>query len=335
MTDDLEPASPPDPAQEPVPATEPAPAPAAEAAPAAVPAPETAPGAAAAVPAPETAPAADPAAVPALTPSAAPPTVSRRNRVLGFTAQVAGVIGIVVCLALIVGVLLGRGWATDSVTQLATGVDAKVALAVPLMDRASAKVSEVSGRVGALADAATAVAALPGPGAELRIALRSALNRVSERYLELRTTYGDVRQAAGGALDRLETLERLLPGFALPQGPVDALTRLDAGVQELDATVMGLADAIPDSGPIAAVATAAATRATEAQAKLQAVNGVVDDARTKLGEVRAKVASTADTVNTGITLGAIGTILLLLYFALLHWVLFRTGARLRRGASGS
>jgi methyl-accepting chemotaxis protein len=265
--------------------------------------------------------------------STATPTARRRTKVLGIAAQVAGVLGIVVCLALVVGVLLGRGWATDSVTQVAVGVDEKLALAVPLMDKASAKVSEVSGRVGALADAATTVAALPGPGAELRTGLRSALNRVSERYLELRSSFGDVQQAAGGALDRLQTLEQLLPGFELPQGPVDALARLDAGVQELDATIVGLADAVPETGPIAAVATAAAARATRAQERLQEVNGAIDDARIKLDEVRAKVASTADGVNTGVTLGALGTILVLLYFVLLHWVLFRTGGRLRRGAS--
>jgi hypothetical protein len=187
--------------------------------------------------------------------------------------------------------------------------------------------------VGALADAATTVAAMPGPGAELRAGLRSALNRVAERYLELRSSYGEVQQAAGGALDRLRTLEQLIPGFELPQGPVDALARLDAGVQELDATIVGLADAVPETGPIATVATAAAARATRAQERLQGLNGVIDDARTRLDEVRAKVASTADGVNTVVTLGAVGTILVLLYFALLHWVLLRAGGRLRRGAS--
>jgi hypothetical protein len=336
MTEEPEAASPPDhapdDAAEAAPDTQPAPAaaPADATQPAPSPAPDAAPETG--EPAVEVAAA---AAVPAQAPSPAPPPVSRRKRALGILAQVAGVLGIVVCLALVVGVLLGRGWATDSVSQVATGVDEKLALAVPLMDKASAKVSEVSGRVGALADAATTVAALPGPGAELRTGLRSALNRVSERYLELRSTYGDVQQAAGGALDRLQTLEQVIPGFELPQGPVDALARLDAGVQELDATITGLADAVPETGPISAIATAAATKATEAQAKLQDVNGVIDDARTRLDEVRAKVASTADTINAAITIGAVGTILILLYFALLHWVLFATGRRLRRGASVS
>lgn len=343
MTNEMDAPPPPDPATEPAPAsastaaTQPAPEPPPDAAAAAVaagpvPAFETAPEAGS--PPPDAAAVAAVAGVPEPVPTASPPTAGRRNRVLGLAAQVAGVIGIVVCLALVVGMLLGRSWATGTVSELATGVDDKIAQAVPVMDRASAKVSEVSGRVGALADAATAVAALPAPGADLRATLRGALNRVSERYLELRTAYGDVRETAGGALDRLETLDRLIPGFAIPQGPVDALTRLDAGIQELDTKVIGLAEAIPDTGPIALVATAAATRATEAQAKLQSVNDVIDDARTRLAEVRAKVASTADTVNTAITLGTVAMILVLLYFALLHWVLFRTGRRLRRGPPG-
>lgn len=290
----------------------------------------------------ETAPLPDPVPVPAAplpepvsAAAPAPASTGGRNRALGLVAEVAGVIGIVLCLVLAVGVLVGRGWAMDTVGEVATGIDAKVAKAVPLLDTASQKVSEVSGRVGAVADAANALAARPNPSNELLQGLSGAVGNVSDRYLELRATYGQFRDTAATALDRLQVLDRLIPGFEIPQGPVDALAKLDAGVSELDAKIMGLANAIPESGPIDAAATAIATKAGEVQAKLDGLVGVIDDAQTRLAELRTQLASTADTITSAISIGSIGVILLLLYFALLHWVLFRTGRQLRREAAAS
>jgi hypothetical protein len=260
-------------------------------------------------------------------------STGRRNRRLGLVAQVAGVIGIVLCLVLAVGVLVGRGWAMDTVSEIATGIDARAARAVPLLDTASQKVSEVSGRVGAVADGANALAARPNPSNELLQGLTGAIGNVKDRYLELRATYGQFRDTAATALDRLQVLDRLIPGSQIPQGPADALAKLDAGVSELDAKIMGLA--IPESGPIDAAATAIATKAGEVQAKLDGLVGVIDDAQTQLAEVRSHLASTADTISSVISIGSIVVILLLLYFALLHWVLFRTGRQLRREASDS
>ncbi len=280
------------------------------------------------VPAPASAPV--PAAAPAPVATPAPSPAGGRHRVLGLVAEIAGVVGIVLCIGLALGVVVGRGWATDTVSTVSSGIDAKVAKAVPLLDTASTKVSEVSGRVGAVVDAANALAARPSPSNELLQGLMGAVTKVSDRYLELRATYGELRASATAALDRLQVLDRLIPGFSIPQGPVDALAKLDAGVTELDARIMGLADAIPETGPIDAAATAIATKAGEVQAKLDALVAVIDDAQTRLDELRAQLASTTGTINTTISIGSIGLILILLYFALLHWVLFRTGRQLRR-----
>ena len=183
MTDELETAPLPNPVPNPAPAAEPAPA--VEAAPIAETAPLPDP-----VPAPATAVA--PAAVSAPVAPAATST-SGRNRALGLAAQVAGIVGIVLCLVLAVGVLVGRGWAMDTVSEVATGIDAKAAKAVPLLDTASQKVSEVSGRVGVVADAANALAARPNPSNEFLQGLMGAVGNVSDRYLELRATYGELK----------------------------------------------------------------------------------------------------------------------------------------------
>ena len=276
--------------------------------------------------------AASPGPAPAPAASPAPAAPSRRNRRLGMAAQVAGVVGIVVCLLLAAGVLMGRGWATDTVSTVTTNIDSKLAQAVPLLDTASTKVSEVAGRVGAVADAATALAAAPAPGGELLQGLMGAVTNVSDRYLELRATYGSLKESVTGALEGLQTLSRLVPGFSVPQGPVDALAKLDAAVTEMDAKITGLTDAIPESGPIDMVATAIATKVGEVEAKLQTLVGTIDDAQARLAEVRTELASTTDTINAAISIGSLVLVLLLVWVAVLHWVLFRTGRRMRAEA---
>jgi hypothetical protein len=280
-------------------------------------------------PAPVQAAAPVPAPVPAPAAAPAPAAHSRRNRRLGMAAQIAGVVGIIVCLVLAAGVLLGRGWATDTVSTVTTNIDAKLAEAVPLLDTASSKVSEVAGRVGAVADAANALADRPAPSSELLQGLMGAVTNVSDRYLELRATYGSLKESVTGALEGLQTLDRLIPGFSIPQGPVDALAKLDAAVTEMDAKITGLTDAIPESGPIDMVATAIATKVGEVEAKLQTLVGVIDDAQARLAEVRTQLASTSGTINTVISIGSLGLVLALLWVAVLHWVLFRAGRRLR------
>ncbi len=241
-----------------------------------------------------------PVAEPAPTPSpVAPPPAgaSKRNRVLGLTAQATGIIGIVLFVALAVVMLLGRGWATSTVDDISAGIDAKMAQAVPMIDNASAKVSEINGRVGALSDAADALAAQVAAAPDLLGGLRDQVANLQSRYHEFRTSYSDVRETAIAALDRLKVIDRLIPGFDIPQEPIDALTALDGRMQELDARIMEVSSAITD-GPVQKVAGIVSEKAAEVRAGLTKAGTALDAAQTRLGELRAQVASTADTINT-------------------------------------
>ena len=261
--------------------------------------------------------------------AAATPSVSRRNRALGTTGQVAAIIGIVVSLALVVGVLLGRGWLLNKTDDVAATIDGGLAKGVPLLDNASARVSQVSGRVGAVADAASALAANPNPAPGLSEALAAQLAPISDRYLALRASYTNVRTTVGSALDRLNTLDQMLPWFSIPQGPTDALATLDARVQEIDATVTDLL-ATPGAGAVQAAAAAIATKATNVQTGLTSVNAAIDQASARLAALRVNVQDKADQVKLVITLASIVLILGLLYSAFLHWVLFRASSGRRR-----
>ena len=279
------------------------------------------------VPSADAAPASD---VPAAAPS---PTRRRRDRVLGTVGQVFGIVGIVVCLVLVVGAVVGREWAVGTVDDVAAAVDAQIAKADPLLTQASATVGEISGRVSTVGDVAAGVAADPSPGGAVADSLRTVLATVSDRYQALRTNYGDVREAVVSMVDRLQTLGRIVPGVSIPQGPVDALAALDTRLQAFDAKVTGLITIDPGQGPVNKAAAAIAQAASDVNTKLTDLQGGIGDVQQRVSTLRTRISDAAGTMKMGITLGEIGSILVFLYLALLNWVLFRHSGEIRRRTS--
>jgi hypothetical protein len=278
--------------------------------------------------------AAAPTAEPAPRPASADPVVgggsaSRPKQALGATGQIAGIIGVVVCLLLIVGVILARGWLVDRVTGIEGTMDTAVTKGISLADDASSRVSQVAGRVGAVADAASALSSDPNPAPQLTQALLTQLSGVSDRYLALRQSYADARETVVAGIDRLDTLDRLLPFFSVPQGPVDALQSLDAKARSLDTAIMGMLNA-PGANAANALAGAVAEHASNAEAALTQVSTDLDGLSGRLQELRSDIAAKADQSRTIITLVALLFIAGLLYLAFLHIVLFRASGGLRR-----
>ena len=263
-------------------------------------------------------------------PQALPARTKRRDRVLGTIGQVVGVIGIVVCLLLAVGDVVARGWAVDTVDEVAAAVDAQIAKADPLLTQASAKVGEISGRVSTVADIAAGIAADPSPGGAVADALRAGLATVSDRYQTLRSNYADVRETVVSMMDRLKTLDRLVPAFAIPQGPVDALSALDTRLKEFDSKVNGLITIDPGQGPVNQAAAAIAQKAGEIDTRITDLQSGIGDVQQRVSALRTKLADTGGTIKLGITLGAVGTFFVLLYLAFLHWVLFRHSGEIRK-----
>lgn len=254
----------------------------------------------------------------------ATPSVSTSRRVAGIGGQVLGVLGIVVCIALAVGVLLGRGWAVDEVDAVAAGVDAQLARVPPLLADADAAVTNVQDKVTVVSDAATAVADAPSVAPALSEALSTAVSGVSERYLPLRASYAEMHANVTSALDRLALVDRLVPAISIPTGPVEAVAELDAKIRELDASIMAVLDTTSRPTPIRDTASAVAAKTSDIVTRLDDLHGRIDNVETKLAETQAKVASTADTVSTAITGLSLVLVLLLLYGAFLHVVLFRS-----------
>ena len=287
------------------------------------------------VPVADPTPAPAPAAAPAPAPTGVKPQAGKSRRATGVVGQAVGIIGIVVSLALIVGVLYVRGWATDAVTGVAADVDAAIARTEPMLERAAVAVDEVTVRVGDVATAAEAVAVDPNATPAVLQGVLDRLAALSERYTEFRGTYAGAREQIVSILDRLALLDRLVPGFDVPEGPVDALAGLDETARALDAQIMGLIDAGLAVQGVNATATAIADKARQVEAGLAQIAAGIDEVEVRLDELRAEVDSIAGTVNTVITILCVALVLLLAYMALLHWILFRSSRGYARAPSAA
>ena len=256
-------------------------------------------------------------------PQAEAPSAGTPTRAPSKALQVVGIVGIVVVIVLAVLVLLGRGWAVDKVDVVAASIDDGLAKVPPLLDRADDGVTRVQERITIVGDAATAVSAAANEPPEIVQRFSAALTGVSERYIPLRESYADARARIVSVSDRLETLDRLLPGHEPPAGAV----RHARGARHQGPGARRQDHGHPDRER-ARVAGGRGCRCrqgktTEVVASLDEVKVGIGNLEVRLEETRTKVASTADSVRLAITIGTLIVLLLLAYLAALHFVLYR------------
>lgn len=262
--------------------------------------------------------------------SASPPTVGRGRRTASVGIQLVGVVGFAVCVILAVLVLFGRGWAVDQVDAIGTSVDDGMAKGLPLLAEADSRVADVTSQVQKVSDLAGVIAAADRPATDAGQALSAGLGCISERYLPLRARYADARANLVSAVDRLDAASRFVPGVSVPQGPVDALSRLDESIRAVDERVVGLLGTNGEATPVKDVAARVTTASAAVLEALGNVTTRLGEAETRLNEARAKVASTMDTITTLINVVAVLLVLLLVYVAILHVVLMRSAGGMRR-----
>jgi len=257
----------------------------------------------------------------------------RMTRALGTIGQAVGVLGALISVVLAVVVLLGCGRVVDRLDEMAARIDAGIARGVPLLAAARERVEGTSALVGALGDAVAARAGTTGTDAEGARVLLEKTKDVSDRYLEIRASYADARKHVVSALDRLNTIDDLIPALRVPQGPVETLAALDERVRLLDANVMGLLSAVPEAGTGPVVA-AILEKVGSVKAALTGVSAGLGDTGARLQGLQERTAASANRIHTLVTVATVALVAALLYASLLHAVLYREGRRMRRGATG-
>jgi len=263
----------------------------------------------------------------------AAPKPAGKPKPVKVAGQVVGILGIIVSIVLVVGVLLGRGWVIGQVDAVAATVDAGLARADPVLLAAETKVGDVKTRVEAMVQAADAVAANPAPPPALTGALSGAISAVTDRYASLRSGYSDAREGITSTIAQLQGLVRFIPGVSVPQGPIDALAALDTKVRALDSTLSGVFGGQPGSQAIGELATAVSAKGNELLAGLDTVASAINQVQGTLAQARADAAGIASTIDSVMTILTVVIVLLFVYIALLHWVLFRTSRAAGRPAA--
>jgi hypothetical protein len=261
-------------------------------------------------------------------------TPTRNRRVAATGGQVLGVAGVVVCIALAILVIFGRGWAVDQVNAVAANIDDALAKATPLLERVDERSAEVSAAMTAVAETASRVGEAAGTSSAAVQELSSRLSGLSDRYLPLRAAYADAHANVVSVIDRLQALDRLVPGISIPQGPIDALAALDERVRALDGAVMAILQANQGTGAVAEAARVVEERAADVAATITDLETLVGTTTARLEQARADVASAADSITAAITLLSLVIVLLLAYVAFLHVVLFRSAAAAKRAGRG-
>jgi hypothetical protein len=260
----------------------------------------------------------------------------RGRRILGGAAQVAGIIGIVVCLLGVVAAVLGRGWAVDTVDDVATGIDSQVARAEPLVATGADKIGQVSGIVDSIVVASEAIAADPDPSPGAIDDLRDKVADLEARYVELRAQYAPLREQVLSASNQLTTLDRLAPALSLPQGPGGTFPQIDGWIREVDTRMAEIVNFLA-SNPLQSVvhewASSIAERVGGVAERVDRIEAAIAQVQPRLTALRADLAAKADTTANMITLGAFGLVLVLLYLTLVHAVLFVHGGEVRRGTA--
>jgi hypothetical protein len=200
--------------------------------------------------------------------------------------QVIGFAGLLVCIVLAVGILLGRTWIGVTVGDAFTTVDTTVADGLASIDDATARLGagvstldELLGQIGTLP------ASSPVPAA-----VAARVSQVVDAYTPARDRYVEARSKARAALDYLALISRVTPGVELPTGVSDTLATVDDRLITIDTALVGLRSAVRGTaGDIATAATGLRDGIGRATDAARTLRSSVDGLRSRIVDVHASV----------------------------------------------
>jgi flagellin-like hook-associated protein FlgL len=268
---------------------------------------------------------------------AAPSAAARRGQSTRWAtaAQVAGIVGIVICVLLIVVAWLFHGAARQTVSDLGATVDTGIASAITATDTVASRLQGAGTEAGLIAAEANAEASNPSRSSDAIAALTARVGNLADGYRAIRERYAEARANLTSALSSLQRVARLVPGASAPSDPPPALAELDARLQAVDDTVTSVWSSLNDGGSQSAVAATVATGVGNLQGLIDDAAARVRDVQGQLGGVQANAASAANGIGTIITLGSLAITLLFLWVLGLNVALWQLGRHWKRESMAS
>ena len=154
-----------------------------------------------------------------------PGTSRRRSGVRLF-----GIVGLVLCLVLVVGILIGRSWLAGQVDGVFDSLDQAVGRGTTIVVETNGRLQE---RVADLDTMLTDISSLPATASITKdIADRGAA--IADRFSQIREGWVAIRARIDAALETLAQIDRAIPFVDLPTGPTEELAALDQRCAEIE-----------------------------------------------------------------------------------------------------
>ena len=260
------------------------------------------------------------------------PVVVRRRAPRARAAQVAGVIGVIVCVILALVVWLGRGAVGGALDGLATTVDGGLDRAVTAVQAVSTRINDAATQVGSIAtDSDALVGSAADSGAVARLTARLA--GFADTYRSIRTRYADARADLTSAVTSLQQVARLIPGERVPDGAGDRLVAVDQKLQAFDDRLTSAWSSLSGGQAGAAAAAALSQQAHDLQTRLTDLGTAVDGLVSEIQGVQVRAASTLDGLQTILLIAAIAVTLFFVWVLVLNLALWQLGRRWEQDAA--
>jgi len=245
-------------------------------------------------------------------------------------AKVAGIVGIVICIVIIVIVWFSLGTVSRAVDNLGTTVNSGFDRAITATDSVAAGFNQAAASIDQIRTDAVALAANANPDTPRLDALQARLGQFADKYRDLRVRYADARENVVAATSSVQRIAELIPGVRVPEGAGDKLSAVDDKLKAIDAAIVATWTSVSDAQPGKAVADALAGRATPLQDALTAAATAVTGLSTNLVAVQDRADNTVDGIRTILLLAAIALSLLFLWVLALNIALWLLGRAWQR-----
>ncbi len=258
------------------------------------------------------------------------PVAAHRSPRKAVAAKVAGIIGVVICVLIIVVVWLGLGTVSRGVDDLGNGVNTAFDRAITATDAVAGRLDETVASIDTMRAEAAALVASRTPDLERLSNLQARLGQISDRYLEVRVRYAEARESVVGAMTTLQHIARIIPGTRVPEGAGDTLAAVDAKIKAIDDVITSTWTSLAAADPGQAVADALAARATPVKDVISSGATAVHGLSASLAGLQAKADSTVDSIRAVLLLAAIALSVLFVWVLALNialWVLGRAWER--------
>jgi hypothetical protein len=236
--------------------------------------------------------------------------------------QLLGFVGLLACIVLAIGILLGRTWIGLAVGDGFTTVGTTISDGLASIDDARARLTDGGGRLDELI---SQLGPLPATS-PIPAAVAARVTEVVDAAAPARDRFVDARSQAQAAVRFLQLAGRVAPGNELPTGVSTALANADERLARIDGALLRLRGAArATAGDVAAAANAmrdAVTRAADAATSL----------RDEVDALRTRVVGVQASIDRVLWLGTAALLVIVGYVALLNLLVIWLTRRARRAA---